>query len=58
MTPYELKTIAVDKAVLNITFCPKSRQARLLWVLSAASSYSEHIEEVLNILNIFNKINL
>lgn len=37
--PYELKTIAPDKAVLKITFCPKFKNARLLWVFKAASSY-------------------
>lgn len=39
--PNEHKTIAVDRAVLNITFWPKFKQARLLWVFNAASSYSD-----------------
>lgn len=40
MIPCEHNTIAVDRAALNIIFCPKFNNARLRWVFKAASSYS------------------
>jgi hypothetical protein len=41
MIPCEHKTIAVDRAVLKITFWPKFKKARLCDVFKAASSYPE-----------------
>jgi hypothetical protein len=41
MIPCEHKTIAVDRAVLKITFWPKFRKARLRDVFKAVSSYPE-----------------
>lgn len=37
--PFEHKTIAADRAILNITFWPKFKEARLRCVFKAASSY-------------------
>lgn len=31
--------MAAERAVLNITLCPKFNEARLRWVFKAASSY-------------------
>lgn len=37
--PFEHNTMAAERAVLNITLCPKFNEARLRWVFKAASSY-------------------
>lgn len=37
--PLEHKTIAAERAMLNIAFCPKFNIAKLRWVFKAASSY-------------------
>lgn len=36
--------MAAERAILNITLCPKFNEARLRWVFKAASSYPRRWE--------------